>query len=184
MGISLFISLKEEIDQLSLKKPSVIFKPPLVIFKTNPNIDHFLDLLILLFFSLIFIVSLSLLWLSIIAFAIFWHKMFLNFKGCGRITIDTDAKTITVRNTIPLINLYRKIWGIKKCYNFSSLQNFKAAESSLFDKLGYFEQKKRYFLLMETFSNAPFPVAEFKTREEVVALISILENNLLHKEKI
>ena len=184
MSNSLFSSLKNKIEKLSLKRPAVSFKNHSVILKTKPGINNILDLIILLIFSCVFIINLSLLWLSVIAFAVFCHKLFLNFKGCNIIIIETDTETIIAKNYIPFITLYRKMWGIRTKHTFSSLKDFSIAENSMFDRLGFLEQREKHFILLETFVSPAFVISELNTREEANALISILKKNLLYKEKI
>ena len=74
--------------------------------------------------------------------------------------------------------------GIRTKHTFSSLKDFSIAENSMFDKLGFLEQREKYFILLETFVSPPFVISELNTREEANALISILKKNLLYKEKI
>ena len=179
-----FSDFRTEIEKTGITNPKIKFDNHLVIVIARPDFSDLIDLLTTLLLSFLFLLNTILIIVSLPCFVLFWHRLFLNFKGCGIIKIDFDEKTITAKNRFFLINLVRKVFGITTKNKFSSLKEISYTESSLIDKLGYLRFKKRYYLFLETVKDAPIAISQFEKEKDARIIEVILKKFLLSKEKI
>lgn len=184
MEVSNFSKFKEEIEKSGLKKS--IFEFGNYTFKITTPFDFsdLLDILILLSLSTVFLFSSTLLFISFLCFLLFWHRLFMNFRGIGIFKVDFTAKTIRIKNRVFIINILRSIFRVKSENKFNTIKEIRYEESSLMDKLGFIQQKTTYLLLIETSQDAPIAASRFEEEEDAKIIVSIFEKFLLDKEKI
>lgn len=184
MQVSHFSDFKTEIEKSELKQSSIEFDNYTFKIITPFDFSDLLDLLILLLFSSVFLLSSTLLIISILCFSLFWYRLYINFRGIGILKIDFAEKRIFIKNRIVVITILRKIFGIKSENKFSSIKEIKYEESSLMDKLGFIQQKRTYLLLIETFKDPPVAACRFEKEAHAKILVSIFIKFLFEKEKI
>ena len=184
MEASHFAEFRQAIEKANVKSPKIKFSSSSAEIVSSPDIRKIVDLIVLLFFSVVFLFYSPLLILSLIAFVLFWHRLYLNFRGICSLLIDFTDETVTVKNKIFLINAGRQLWGIKKRNKFSAIKELSLKESSLIDKLGYTQSKNRYILYLETYKDPPIAINEFKKEEDARTITSLLQKFLIPKEKL
>jgi hypothetical protein len=184
MEVSSFSDFRKEIEKSDLKKSIIDLGNYTFKIVTPFDFSDLIDLVMLLLFSSVFLLYSSLLVISILSFSLFWHRLYINFRGIGILKIDFMAKKITIKNRVFIINILRKIFEINPENKFNSIKEIRYEESSLMDKLGFIQLKKTYLLLIETFKDTPVAVSRFESEEDVKTLTSILKKFLLTEEKI
>lgn len=184
MEVSNFSDFKEEIEKSEIKKSILEFGNNTFKITTPFDFNDLLDILILLLLSTVFLFSSTLLFVSLLCFLLFWHRLFMNFRGIGILEVDFTAKTIRIKNRVFIINILRNLFGIKSKNMFTAIKEIRFEESSLMDKLGFIQQKTTYLLLIETFQDAPIAASRFVKEEDAKILVRIFEKFLLDKEKI
>lgn len=184
MEVSNFSDFKEEIEKSGLKKSILEFGNYTLKITTPFDFNDLLDILILLLLSTVFLFSSTLLFVSFLCFLLFWHRLFLNFRGIGIFKIDFTTKTVRIKNRIFIINILRKFFGVKSENKFNAIKEIRYEESSLMDKLAFMQSKTTYLLLIETSQDAPIAASRFEKEEDAKIMVLIFEKFLLDKEKI
>lgn len=180
----IFSDFRNEVEKTSFTNPKIKFDSHSITVIARPDLSDLTDLFIILIFSFLFLLKTILLVISVPCFVLFWHRLFVNFKGCGIFRIDFVLETINIKNRLVFINVARRIFGITTENRFSSIKEISYTENSLIDKLGYLRFKKRYILFLETFKDIPIAISQFEREKDVKAIVSILKKFLLSKEKI
>lgn len=182
MTASKFIDFKKELSNTGIKETNMRFQDSTVTLITPINWEDMLDLGIMLLLSFSVFFNTSLLILSAIAFVIFWHRLYMNCRGLGILTINLVERNINIRNRIILINIIRKIFGIKEKHQFSSIIDIRYEDNALIDKLGYL-QTRRFLLLIETHKYPPVSVTQTKNEDEIKKITAFLRKFLQNKDE-
>lgn len=180
----IYSDFKEELEKIEFTNHKVTITDESLKIVTMINWGDVLDLIIALLLSSSFLVSTSLLIPSLLCFVLFWHRLYVNFRGIGIVQINFRTTTIVINNRIFLINIFRRIFGIPSKSQFNAVEEISFQESSLMDRLGYLQLTKKYLVLLETTKDAPLAITQFKNEENAKAMVAFLKKIFVAMKKL
>jgi hypothetical protein len=166
---------KEKVESIGLTDQKIIFDANSAEFKCYPfQNDIYGQLFIWSTCILLVRKSSSTIFVAILIFAFSLYLYYMNFIGAGSFKVDFTRRSITYNNRFPFFNIIRKWWGFKKKFDFSKVKNISSKEGTLLDRSRSTLYDTRYFLTIETETDPPIIVCQFKDEKQAIALANIL----------
>lgn len=183
MDIHNLSTFQKEIQEIGFKNPKIKFNSGLIKIVTLPFFDDIIFQLVLWTLSLTFLFNNSLLFPSIIFFGLSCYYFYMNFIGWDICQIDFNTKNIYFKNRIFILNLSRKIFGIRSKLAFSDINTLGYKQGTLI-KSGLYLNDNRFYIVLNSKYDPSIIISQFKSEKDAENLASILRKFILPKEKI